>query len=254
MASRIHRVWATCCRQTLLCLQNHWCQGETGSIWWNTALVLPLPFSKRREARKKKKKKRTEEKLKEERGREERQGGKGERLDKMNYAKLSEAAIVGGAGCVKGSQPWSSPAPATSLTTPHGWEPSDLCSGKWPKTRLLGGAGHWWQVDCLGGTHWHRQVFSLLPLFTEVTDREIWAQLHSDPRGTIITGQRLREGVCHFSVLVSTGFSGLQKSLCAGVRCVCRLSSSQCACVCVYWVRFSKNSLSVQRHHRKKSS
>lgn len=53
MASRIHRVWASCCRQTLLCLQNHWCQGETGSIWWNTALVLPLPFSKCREAQKK---------------------------------------------------------------------------------------------------------------------------------------------------------------------------------------------------------
>lgn len=26
------------------------------------------------------------------------------RLDKMNYAKLSEAAIVGGPGCVKGIQ------------------------------------------------------------------------------------------------------------------------------------------------------
>lgn len=51
MACRILRVWATCCRQTLLCLQNHWCQGETGSIWWNTALVLPLSFSKCREAR-----------------------------------------------------------------------------------------------------------------------------------------------------------------------------------------------------------
>lgn len=45
-----------------------------------------------------------EEELEKERGREERQGGKAERLDKMNYAKLSEAAIVGGAGCVKASQ------------------------------------------------------------------------------------------------------------------------------------------------------
>ena len=51
------------------------------------------------------KKRRSEEKVKEEREREERRGGEGERLDKMNYAKLSEAAIVGGAGCVKGSQP-----------------------------------------------------------------------------------------------------------------------------------------------------
>lgn len=49
----------------------------------------------------------TEEKLKEERERrvsrrkewKEREG-----LGKMNYAKLSEAAIVGGAGCVKGIQ------------------------------------------------------------------------------------------------------------------------------------------------------
>lgn len=63
-----------------------------------------------------------------------------ERLDKMNYAKLSEAAIVGGAGCVEESQPWSPQAPSTALTTPRGWEPSDLCSGKRPTTRW-GGLG-----------------------------------------------------------------------------------------------------------------
>lgn len=85
MASRIHRVWATCCRQTLLCLQNHWCQGETGSIWWNTALVLPLPFSKRREARKKRK----EEELKRNRER-----GEGERSVKEGRERDSTRWIM----------------------------------------------------------------------------------------------------------------------------------------------------------------
>lgn len=56
-----------------------------------------------------KKNKITEENPKEEteREREEHQGGKRrerEKLDKMNYAKLSEVAIVGGASCVKGIQ------------------------------------------------------------------------------------------------------------------------------------------------------
>lgn len=55
--------------------------------------------------------------------------GRREGLDKMNYAKLSETAIVGGAGCVKGS-----PAlifAGSSLTAPRGREPPDPCSGKW---------------------------------------------------------------------------------------------------------------------------
>lgn len=51
------------------------------------------------------------------------------RLDKMNYAKLSEAAIVGGPGCVKGIQRWSSPAPLSPLPA-RGWEPSDPRAGK----------------------------------------------------------------------------------------------------------------------------
>lgn len=47
----------------------------------------------------------TEDKLKEERERAASRRKERERvkLDKMNYAKLSEAAIVGGAGCVKAS-------------------------------------------------------------------------------------------------------------------------------------------------------
>lgn len=38
-----------------------------------------------------------------------------------------------------------------------------------------------WQVDCLGGTRQRRQARSLLPLFTEVTDGEIWADMYSSP-------------------------------------------------------------------------
>lgn len=93
MASRIHRAWATCCRQTLLCLQNHWCQGETGRIWWNTAPVPPLPFSERREARgKKKKKKKTEKTTKKNWGETER--GEGERSVKEERERDSTRWIM----------------------------------------------------------------------------------------------------------------------------------------------------------------
>lgn len=50
-----------------------------------------------------------------------------------------------------------------------------------------------WQVNCLRGTYRGRSVRSLLRLFTEVTDREIWADLHWNPSGNIITKQRNSE-------------------------------------------------------------
>lgn len=251
MASRIHRVWATCCRQTLLCLQNHWCQGETGSIWWNTALVLPLPFSVRREAREKKKGEELKRNWKR-RGREERQGGKGERLDKMNYAKLSEAAIVGGAGCVKGSQSWSSPAPST---TQH----SQWLRAVWSVLRQMAnnkmrtgggremGQATWWQVDCLGGTQRQWQVRSLLPLFAEVTDREIWVDLYSGPHGNIITKQRLSEELPYQQ-------SGQRWPLCFSKCFVCwsqEHAAAQFKTLCLFiQVHFTKNSSSVPKYPR----
>lgn len=68
--------------------------------------LLPSPTATRHGGEEGKKGgKKAEERLKEE---SEREGsikeGRREGLDKMNYAKLSETAIVGGAGCVKGIQ------------------------------------------------------------------------------------------------------------------------------------------------------
>lgn len=116
----------------------------------------------------------------------------------MNYAKLSEAAIVGGAGCVKGIQCWSSAAPLSPLPVAESCLIRALANGQWDEAkRVLGGGGvdqaTWWQVDCLGGTHQERQVRCLLWLFTEVTDRQIWADLYSSPSGNIITKQRPSE-------------------------------------------------------------
>lgn len=169
--------------------------GETGSIWWNTALLLPLAFTNCHEARGRGGKKEGKKKLKRawKRRASERsiKEGRREGLDKMNYAKLSETAIVGGAGCVRGIQRWSSAAP-------HGCEQPDPCSGKWSikwgggRRRRREGVLRW-QVNCLRGTYRWRQRRSLLQLFTEVTDREIWADLHRNPGGNIITKQRNRE-------------------------------------------------------------
>lgn len=200
MASRIHRVWATCCRQTLLCLQNHWCQGETGSIWWITALVLPLPFSKRREAREKKKRKKNTKK----KNWRETERGEGERSVKEEGERDSTRWIMQSCqrrlllevlAVLKGASPDLhqlhlplSPLPMAGsrlICAPANGQQQDEEEG--------GGQATWWQVDCLGGTHWQRQVRSLLLLFTEVTDREIWADLYSGPCGNIITEQRLSE-------------------------------------------------------------
>lgn len=71
-----------------------------GTLPWSS--LSPSPSAGRQGE---KRRRRTEEKLKEERERGASRRKGRERLDKMNYAKLSEAAIVGGAGCVKGSQP-----------------------------------------------------------------------------------------------------------------------------------------------------
>lgn len=156
-------------------------------------------------------KKRTEEKLKEECEREERHGGKGESLDKMNYAKLSEAAIVGGAGCVKGSQPWSPQAPSTTLTAPHGWEPSDLCSGKWPTTRRgRGGVRRDWPVRWVTGElSWRDTPATTSTLFITIIygghQRGDLSWYVQPPCGNIITEQRLIVNTCHFSILVSSG-------------------------------------------------
>lgn len=147
------------------------------SIWWNTAPALPLPFfCKCREAGIKR---RTEEKLKAEkrevRRGEQHQGGKGRQsLDEMNYAKLSEAAIVGGAGCVKGSQPWSPPAPSTTLTTPRGWELSDMCPGKWPAARWEEEGGRFGEQSrtrahmVTGGLSWRDTAATTSALFITV--------------------------------------------------------------------------------------
>lgn len=124
------------------------------------------------EAQKTKQKRIEEEKLKEEREREaSRRKAGGERLDKMNYAKLSEAAIVGGAGCVKGSQPWSPSAPWTTHTTPHGWVPSDPCSGKWPTTRFGGGGWKDQATWLTGGLSWRDRPASTSALFIAVIYR-----------------------------------------------------------------------------------
>lgn len=58
--------------------------------------------------------------------------------------------------------------------------------------RVAAGASRW-QVNGLRGTYRRRQLRSLLQLFTEVTDGEIWADLHRNPSGNIITKQRNRE-------------------------------------------------------------
>lgn len=178
MASRIHRVWATCCRQTLQCLQNHWRQGETGSIWWNTALVLPLPFSQRREARKRK----NEEQLKRNwkrigRGASRR---KGRESQQDELCKAVRAGYCWRCWLLKGASPDRhqlhqplSPLPMAEsrlICAPANGQQQDEEAGK--------GLATWWQVDCLGGTQRQRQVHSLLPLFTEVTD---WADLYSSP-------------------------------------------------------------------------
>lgn len=95
--------------------------GETGSIWWNTALLLPLAFTNCHEAQGRGGEKKGGGELKrgwKRRARERSiKEGRREGLDKMNYAKLSETAIVGGAGCVKGIQRWSSAAPLSLLPT-----------------------------------------------------------------------------------------------------------------------------------------
>jgi len=137
MASRIHRVWATCCRQTLLCLQKkkkitgvRGKQAASDGTLPRLSPSLPL-FSERpggtdekieeeEEEEEEGKKSRGELKRNWKRGEGEGRMGRGgrEKLDEwMNYAKLSEAAIVGGAGRVRGS--WSSPATINhSHTTP----------------------------------------------------------------------------------------------------------------------------------------
>lgn len=180
MASRIHRVWATCCRQTLLCLQNHWCQGETGSIWWNTALVLPLPFTKRREARKRKKKENWRETEREEAERsvkEERERDSTRWIMQSCQRRLLLEVLA----VLKGEKPWSTPAPSTTLTTPHGEEPSDLCSGKWPTTRWGGarkgdGPGHL----VTGGLSWRDTTATTSMLFITAIYRGHWQEICAD--------------------------------------------------------------------------
>lgn len=81
--------------------------------------LLPSPTATRHggEAEKRRGKKKLKRAWK--RGASERsiKEGRREGLDKMNYAKLSETAIVGGAGCVKGIQRWSAAAPLSLLPT-----------------------------------------------------------------------------------------------------------------------------------------
>lgn len=90
-----------------------------------------------------------------------------------------------------------------------------------------GGEASWWQVDCLGGTHRQRQVRSLLPLFTEVTDREIWADMYSSPRGSIITEQRL-SGELPFQQSGQRWRLGVAEGFVCWSQDVCQLSLSKC--------------------------
>lgn len=157
MASRIHRIWATCCRQTLLCLQNHGCQGETGSIWWNTALVLPLPFSKCQEAQNKKTKKNWRET---ERGEGERSVKEDRERDSTRWIMQScqWRLLLEVLAVLKGTSPDLhqlyqplSPLPMAEsrlICAPANGQQQDEEGGG----RGTGQAT-WWQVDCLGGTH-----------------------------------------------------------------------------------------------------
>lgn len=113
MACRTPRGWQHGADKHLYVSRIAGVMGETGSIWWNNALLLPLAFTNCHEAQGRggKNLKRDWKRVREGSIKE----GRREGLDKMNYAKLSETAIVGGAGCVKGSQRWSSAASLSPL-------------------------------------------------------------------------------------------------------------------------------------------
>lgn len=94
MACRIHWVWAS----TSVSPKKSLVSGGNGQHVMEHCPGSPSPSpptAARHRGVTEKRKRITEEEL-----RERERGG----LDKMNYAKLSEAAIVGGAGCVKGIQ------------------------------------------------------------------------------------------------------------------------------------------------------
>lgn len=116
----------------------------------------------------------------------------------MNYAKLSEAAIVGGAGCVKGSQPWSPPtilhqpltlpmAESRLICAPANGQQQDMEEGEEGR----GGPGHL----VTGGLSWRDTPATTSTLFITVIYRghrqgdPSWYV--RQPRGNIITGQRL---------------------------------------------------------------
>lgn len=145
----------------------------------------------------------------------------------MNYAKLSEVAIVGGASCVKGIQGWSSPAPLSPLPMAESRlisalanSQSDGCRGGW----IGGWAGplgdRWIVLEGLAGKDKYAFYY---PLFMEVTDREIWADLCSSPGRNIVSKQKSSEELPFQHS--GGGYAGF-------CRLLCVMKSGVCVCLC----------------------
>lgn len=117
----------------------------------------------------------------------------------MNYAKLSEAAIVGGAGCVKGSQPWSPPTILHQPLTLPMAESRLICAPANSQQQDTGGgvqgAGPGHLVT--GGLSWRDTAVTTSMLFiTVIYGGQRWGDLSwcvQQPRGNIITEQSLGE-------------------------------------------------------------
>lgn len=165
--------------------------GETGSIWWNTALLLPLAFTNCHEAQGRGGKKKGGGGLKRgwERGASRREGERDSTRWIMQSCQrqllLEVLAVLKGSSADLQQLP-SHCSPRLRAT----WSVLRQMVNKMRRRRE--GVSRW-QVNCLRGTYRQRQPRSLLQLFTEVTDREIWADLHGNPGGNIITKQRNSE-------------------------------------------------------------
>lgn len=242
-ASRIHRVWASSCRQTLLCLQNHWCQGETGSIWWNTALVLPLAFSKRREVQKNKIK--TEGKLKKEKAR----GASRRKKRETRQDELCKAVRGGYCWGVLAVLKRASPdlhklhQPLSPLPVAESCLNCAPANGQ--QQNVYAREGHtWWLWGCWGGVSGQGQARPLggrwIVLEGHISDDKYTLYYHYLQRSP--TGRS--ELICtaapwkynywakaHWIVAISALWSAVtthvsQNALCAEVRCLCELSVS----------------------------
>lgn len=184
-------------RQTLVCLQKiTGVRGKQAASDGTLPCFSHSPFPSTRRHERKRRKRRTERGEERERGASRRKSQRDPTIWIMQSCQrrlLLEVLAV-----LKESsrdlhqlhQPLS-PLPMAERRLIHAPE-----NGQQQDEEEVGWGGGWplgdrWIV--LEGHTGPRQVHSLLPLFTEVTDREIWAGSYSGPRGNIITEQRLSE-------------------------------------------------------------